>query len=73
MKPFSSSSSITGLLSVRSALIILLGFVGGAVAGILSHVAGEHWALAVLTGLGAMSAVITFFDAVITPEQARPR
>jgi hypothetical protein len=67
LKPYSSSSA--GLLSVRSTLILLLGLLGGVAAGILTHLAGEHWALAVLAGLSAMSAVIIFFDAVITPER----
>jgi hypothetical protein len=66
LKPCSSSSA--GLLSLRSTLILLLGLLGGVAAGILTHLAGEHWALAVLAGLSATSAVIIFFDAVITPE-----
>lgn len=68
LKPYSSST--TGLLSVRSTLILLLGLLGGATAGILTHLAGGHWALAVLAGLSATSAVITFFDTVITPERS---
>jgi hypothetical protein len=47
--PFSSSA---GLFSVRSSLILLLGLSGGAVAGTFIYLAGEHWGLAVLAGLG---------------------
>ncbi|MBV8993118.1 MAG: hypothetical protein JO287_05315, partial [Pseudonocardiales bacterium] len=68
--PYFSSS--TGLLSVRSSLILLLGLLGGAAAGTLTYLAGEHWALAILAGLGGSSAVITFFDVVITPDQSTP-
>lgn len=57
------------LLSVRSTLILLLGLLGGAIVGVLTRLAGEHWALAVLTGLGAVGAVIAFFHTVITPDR----
>jgi hypothetical protein len=60
------------LLSVRSTLILLLGLLGGAIAGVLTRLAGEHWALAVLTGLGAVGAVIAFFRTVITPDRPDP-
>jgi hypothetical protein len=66
-KPYPSSSN-TRLLGVRSTLILLLGLLGGTGAGILTHLSGAHWALAVLAGLTATGTVITFFDDVITPE-----
>ena len=50
------SSLTTGLPSARSTLSFLLWLHRDAAAGILTRLAGEHWAFPVLVGLSATSA-----------------
>lgn len=53
------------LLSVRSALILALGLLTGAGTAALLLAGHQHVATAVLSGLGATAAGITFFDRLI--------
>ncbi|MEV0678234.1 hypothetical protein AB0I60_17135 [Actinosynnema sp. NPDC050436] len=49
------------LLSTRTALVLLLGLVCGAGAGVLTHLAGNNAATALLAGLAAAGAAVAFF------------
>ncbi|WP_458248474.1 hypothetical protein [Streptomyces sp. MAI_2237] len=53
------------LLSVRSALILLLGVLCGTVAGVLTALTGTGWAEAVLSGMAGLGAAVAFFNALI--------
>lgn len=54
-------------LTLRSALVLLLGVIAGAVAGALTYAARRSLAEAVLAGLGAAGAAVLFFDRLIAP------
>ncbi|MGP8296570.1 hypothetical protein ACTPOK_01075 [Streptomyces inhibens] len=66
------------LLSLRAAVVLSLGMVGGAGAGTLSLLAGHPTADSALCALAGAGAVITFLDRVIAadrdtaPERAVP-
>lgn len=53
------------LLSVRSALILLMAILSGIGAGILTHAAGQPWPTAVLAGAGATGMAIPLFRGII--------
>ncbi|GHC66863.1 hypothetical protein [Streptomyces cinnamoneus] len=53
------------LLTLRAALILLLGTLTGIGAGILTWLGGASPAQAVLAGAGASAPAVTFFDALI--------
>lgn len=51
---------------MRTALILLLAVLTGTGAGVLTYLGGQPWPTAVLTGVGATAAAVTFFDRVIS-------
>lgn len=53
------------LLSVRSAVVLLLGGLSGAAAALLTSVAGRHPAEAVLVGCATVAAAIRYFHGII--------
>lgn len=53
------------LITLRSAVIFTLGIISGSAATALTALAGTHIAAAVLAGLAALGAAITFFNKVI--------
>ncbi|KUN09219.1 hypothetical protein AQI95_05065 [Streptomyces yokosukanensis] len=56
------------LVSVRSALVLLLAALAGVAAGLLSVLAGNGMVGGVLTGLGAAGGAVTVFNQVIAPD-----
>jgi hypothetical protein len=54
-------------LTLRSALVLLLGLIAGAAAGALTYAARHSLAEAVLASLGAAGAAVLFFDRLIAP------
>lgn len=57
------------LLSLRSALILLLALLAGIGAGVLSVLAGAVVAQGVLYGVGAFGVAVPFFDRLIGPDE----
>lgn len=53
------------LLSLRSAVVLLLGVVCGIAVGVLAFLAGRNAATAVLSGLAGAGATIAFLHKVI--------
>jgi hypothetical protein len=53
------------LLSLRTAVLLLLSLLAGAGAGVLTVLAGGHVAYGVLIGAGTTAAAIKFFDWLI--------
>jgi hypothetical protein len=53
----------TPLLTTRTAVVLLLGLLCGATAGVLTYLAGDNIAAAILAGLATMGAAIAFFHA----------
>lgn len=53
------------LLGLRSALILIIGALIGAGAGILTHLAGTHPATAALTATGSFAATVLFLNTII--------
>ncbi|NUT47981.1 MAG: hypothetical protein HOV94_11825 [Saccharothrix sp.] len=58
-----SRTSPPPLLTTRTALVLLLGLVCGAGAGVLAYLAGNNVAAAVLAGLAASGVSVAFFHA----------
>ncbi|MGH3697136.1 MAG: hypothetical protein ACRDRX_24670 [Pseudonocardiaceae bacterium] len=56
------------LLSVRTALILLLGVLSGAAVTALTALTERNLTTAVLAGLGTAGGAITFFHKLIGPE-----
>ena len=57
------------LLTTRTAVVLLLGLVCGASAGVLTYLAGDdNAAAAVLAGLAAFGAAAAFFHANLSEE-----
>ncbi|MGH3869659.1 MAG: hypothetical protein ACRDQ4_26870 [Pseudonocardiaceae bacterium] len=63
-----SKPSPPSLLSVRTALILLLGVLGGAAVTALTALAERNLTGAVLAGLAAAGGAIVFFHKVIGPD-----
>ena len=63
-----SPPTTTSLLSLRSALILLLGLICGVAGGLLTYLGGEHWALAAIAAVAGVSGGITFFHSIISPD-----
>ncbi|MGW7578051.1 hypothetical protein [Streptomyces sp. NPDC054765] len=59
------------LLSLRTTLVFLLAVLGGAVAALLSWMAGEGVPQSVLVGLAAVGAAVSFFNRLIVAESER--
>ncbi|MGW2785965.1 hypothetical protein ACWC3X_32740 [Streptomyces populi] len=53
------------LLSMRAALVLLMGVIVGVGAGVLSALAGAVAAQAVLTGAAAFGVAVPFFDHLV--------
>lgn len=60
-----SPTSPPPLLTVRSALILFLALVAGAVAGGLTRLGGNSWPEAVLAGGAAAAAALALFQSLI--------
>lgn len=58
------------LLSMRSALVLLLAMLAGVGAGVLSRLAGSPAAQCVLYGAGAFGFAVPFFDRLIAESEA---
>lgn len=56
------------LLTTRTAVVLLLGLVCGASAGVLTYLAGDNTAAAILAGLAAFGAATAFFHANLSEE-----
>jgi hypothetical protein len=54
------------LLSARAALVLLLAFTTGLLAGVLAHLAGDSPPAAVLYGAGATGAALLLFHTIIS-------
>lgn len=61
------------LLSLRTTLVFLLAVLGGAVAALLSWMAGEGVPRSVLAGLAAAGAAVSFFNRLIGSESERAK
>ncbi|MGW8558160.1 hypothetical protein [Streptomyces tubercidicus] len=59
------------LLSLRTTLVFLLAVLGGAVAALLSWMAGEGVPQSVFVGLAAAGAAVSFFNRLIVAESER--
>ncbi|MCF3130138.1 hypothetical protein [Streptomyces olivochromogenes] len=59
------------LLTARSALVLLLAVLSGAIATALSLTAGENASRSTLAGLGAAALAVPFFNRLIEPDQER--
>ncbi|MFD7666083.1 hypothetical protein [Streptomyces sp. NPDC059788] len=59
------------LVSVRAALVLLLGVLAGVCAGLLSVLAGNAIVGGVLAGLAAAGGAVPVFNQVIAPDTAR--
>ena len=53
------------LLSIRTALVLLLATLVGLGAGVLGYLGGQSWPAAVLTGLGAAGGALMLFHSLI--------
>ncbi|MFI9817954.1 hypothetical protein [Saccharothrix variisporea] len=51
------------LVSTRTAVVLVLGLLCGTAAGVLTYLAGDNTAAAVLAGLAASGAAVAFFHA----------
>lgn len=61
------------LLSMRSALILMLGVLTGIGAGVLSRAAGSPTAQCILYAAGAFGLSVPFFDRIVAgPDDDRP-
>lgn len=68
-----SNSSSPALFSTRTALILLLAAASGATAGVLTFLAGNNVATAVLTGLASAAAASAYFHAHLAHDTSTER